>query len=71
MRINRAYLWLPLGLVPPIASLWNGRYLLAALYSLFLLWTYHPRGLQDWRAKLRAAGIVGRKTIRRDPPSGC
>ena len=57
MRMSKkAWLLLPLGLVPPIASLWEGRYLIAALYCLFLLWLLHPSGASDCRAQLRSIG---------------
>lgn len=55
MRMSKqTYLWLPLGLIPPIASLWKGHYLIAALYCLLLLWVFHPSGAPDWRAQLRS-----------------
>ncbi len=59
MRISKTYLWLPLGLVPPVFNLWAGRYLTAALYSVFLLWIFHPNGHPNWRANFRAAGVMG------------
>lgn len=55
MRMSKqTYLWLPLGLIPPIASLWKGHYLIAVLYCLLLLWVFHPSGAPDWRAQLRS-----------------
>lgn len=51
---KKAYLWLPLALIPPVASLWTGRYLVATMYCLFLLWLFHPSGAPDWRAQLRS-----------------
>ena len=53
---KKTYLWLPLGFVPPIASLWAGRYLVASLYCLFLLWLFHPSGASAWRAQRRSPG---------------
>lgn len=53
MRMSKTtVLLLPLGLVPPIASLWEGRYLLGALNCLFLVWLFHPSGASDCRSGL-------------------
>ena len=57
MRMSKkTYLWLPLGLVPLVASLWESRYLIAGLYCLFLLWLFHPSGASAWRAQRRSPG---------------
>lgn len=57
MRMSKkTHLWLPLGLVPLVANLWEGHYLIAGLYCLFLLWLFHPSGASAWRAQRRSTG---------------
>lgn len=53
--ISKIYLLLPLALIPLVARLWDGHFLMAAYCGLLLLWLFHPSGARDWWAQVRLA----------------